>query len=253
MNGAGKQFMKMTRYENMEDSDQNKGIAQPPIERPYDSGKELIELPPPEEFEDNGITLEAAINNRRSIRKYANKPLSMAELGYLLWNTQGIKEVLKWEGEHGPLVRTLRTVPSAGARHAFETYLLINNVEGLAPGLYRYISTAHKLQQVDFSPNIADRIADACLKQVYVKNCAVTFIWAADIYRMAWRYGERGYRYLFLDAGHVCQNLYLAAGAIGCGACAIDAFEDQKLNDLLSLDGENDFAVYIATVGKLIG
>lgn len=85
-----------------------------------------------------------------------------------------------------------------------------------------------------------------------VKNSAVTFFWAAVTYRMGWRYGERGYRYLFLDAGHVCQNLYLAAEAVGCGVCAIAAFEDDTLNQLLGLDGVEQFAVYVATAGRKI-
>jgi SagB-type dehydrogenase family enzyme len=144
----------------------------------------------------------------------------------------------------------MRTVPSAGARHAFETYLLLNNVEGLPPGLYRYLAIERRLLQLNLDPTMADQITDACWRQRMVKKSAVTFIWVAIKYRMVWRYGERGYRYLHLDAGHVCQNLYLAAEAIDCGVCAIAAFQDEELNRLLELDGEEEFAIYLATVGK---
>jgi len=85
-----------------------------------------------------------------------------------------------------------------------------------------------------------------------VANCAVTFIWAADFYRMSWRYGERGLRYIYIDAGHVCQNLYLAAEAINSGVCAIGAYEDDIINEILGLDGENQFTVYVATLGKRV-
>ncbi|TEU10873.1 SagB/ThcOx family dehydrogenase, partial [Candidatus Bathyarchaeota archaeon] len=145
---------------------------------------------------------------------------------------------------------TLRTVPSAGARHPFETYVLVNRVEGLGPGLYRFLAVDHKLQEVDLGGGIADKIADACHRQRFVKTSAATFIFTAVAYRMYWRYGERGYRYMHLDAGHACQNLYLAAEAIGGGACAIGAFYDEALNSLLGLDGVNQFAIYVAPTGK---
>lgn len=145
---------------------------------------------------------------------------------------------------------TLRTVPSAGARHAFETYLLINRVDGIQPGLYRYIALEHALLAVDLAEGIAQRLTDACYYQKQVLHSAVTFFWAAALERMAWRYVERGYRYLHLDAGHVCQNLYLAAEVIRAGVCAIGAFDDETLNGLLGLDGENDFVVYAASTGK---
>jgi SagB-type dehydrogenase family enzyme len=150
---------------------------------------------------------------------------------------------------HGNLA-TFRTVPSAGARHAFETYLLINEVEDLTPGLYRYLALSHRLQQVASDPTLHIQVAHACLDQDFVMRCSVAFLWTAVPYRMTWRYGERGYRDLHLDAGHVCQNLYLAAGAVGCGVCAIAAFDDDLMDSILGIDGINQFLIYVATVGK---
>ena len=167
----------------------------------------------------------------------------MSELSYLLWCTQGVKDII-------PGTATLRTVPSAGARHAFETFLLSNNVTGLSPGLYRYAACEHKLSFLNADHHVTDVIVQGCLGQEMVKTCAATFIWTAVAYRMTWRYGERGYRYLHLDAGHVCQNLYLAAEAIDCGVCAIGAFDDDLINSALGLDGEEHFAIYIVTAGK---
>lgn len=238
----GHEFMVKTRYGNLEPSDQTKQVPQPPLEALYDQVN-VIDLPMPEEIPAITIDFMAAIELRTSVRDYQQMPLSLLELSFLLWCTQGVKQVL---GDKA----TLRNVPSAGARHAFETYLLINNVEGIKPGLYRFLALEHKLMEVTLAENIAEEITSACRGQKFVLNSAVTFIWVADAARMTWRYGERGYRYLHLDAGHICQNLYLAAQVIGCGACAIAAFDDELLNDVVGIDGEQQFVVYVGTVGK---
>lgn len=117
---------------------------------------------------------------------------------------------------------TFGNVPSAGGRHAFETYLQINLVSGLEPGIYRYLAFSHRLMPIEIRPGMADRVMEACLRQAIVKDSAVTFIWSCVIYRMAWRYSERAYRLVHLDAGHVCQNLYLAAEHINCGLVLLE-------------------------------
>ena len=240
---TGRQFMKETLYRYLEPSDQRKGLPQPPLELGYDEAQPVIELPAPADLPTYPNDLKALTENRRSARRYTEQALTLDELSFLLWCTQGVKETVDTHA-------TLRTVPSAGARHAFETYLLVNDVEGLVPGLYRFLALSHQLAQVKAEAGLADRMAQACLGQFHVKRSAVTFFWAAVPYRMTWRYGERGYRYLHLDAGHVCQNLYLAAEALGAGVCAIAAFEDEALNRLLGFDGEEQFVIYLATVGK---
>lgn len=239
----GHEFMVKTRYENLEPSGQKQQLPQPPLEVFFDAAETIIDLPMPEEIPAITIDFMAAVELRTSVRDYQHMPVSLLELSFLLWCTQGVKQVL---GDKA----TLRTVPSAGARHAFETYLLINNVEGLAPGLYRFLALEHKLAQVNMESSIAEEITKACLGQKFVGTSAVTFIWAADAARMTWRYGERGYRYLHLDAGHVCQNLYLSAQVIGCGVCAIAAFDDELMNQVLGIDGKDNFVVYVGTVGK---
>jgi SagB-type dehydrogenase family enzyme len=239
----GKQFMRQTQYEFLEPSDQGRGLPQPPLELEHDSVAELIDLPAPQEIGARPTDLTKAIEERVSVREYAAKPLTQQELSYLLWCTQGVKEVL-------PGAATFRTVPSAGARHALETYLLVNSVSGLPAGLYRFLAVEHKLLPLPAGPRVADEGLDACLGQGFVKTAAATFLWTAVVRRMTWRYGQRGYRYLHLDAGHVCQNLYLAAQAVDCGVCAIAAFDDEKVNRLLGIDGEEQFAIYLAAVGR---
>jgi SagB-type dehydrogenase family enzyme len=117
--------------------------------------------------------------------------------------------------------------------------------------MYRYLPIEHKLLEVDLQPGIAEMVTQACWNQRMVLASAATFVWVAVPYRMTWRYGQRGYRYLHLDAGHACQNLYLAAQSVGCGACAIAAFSDEDMSLTLGIDGEELFAIYVATVGKV--
>lgn len=239
----GQQFMQLSRYQYLEPAGQQKGEPQPPLQLDYDRNVPLVELPSPETFPEVNINLLEFVELRTSVRSFSGRPVTLPELSYLLWCTQGVKGLISDKA-------TLRTVPSAGARHAFETYLLVNNVEELKPGLYRFLALEHKLLPIDVTGEIGEQIALACLKQPSIKASAVTFIWTAITDRMMWKYGERGYRYLHLDAGHVCQNLYLTGESIGCGTCAIAAFDDDALNSVLGIDGQNHFAIYCAVLGK---
>lgn len=241
--GIGKEFLEKTKYKYLSESLQRQGVPQPALELSYDPTAELIALPDPETLPAYPMDLRRAIDQRCTLRRYQDQALSQEELSFLVWTTQGVKSVT-----NRPV--TLRTVPSAGARHAFETYLVINRVEGIKPGLYRYISLEHALLPIDMNEEIAEKVAEACLQQNQVTKSAVTFIWVAVTERMYWRYGERGYRYLHLDAGHVCQNLYLAAEAIQSGVCAMAAFDDDQLNAVLHLDGQEMWVIYCAALGK---
>lgn len=243
MQPTGRIFMEMTRYNSLSRADQFQGLAAPSLEKPIPEDGRFISLPQPGKISTPPLELRSAIESRRSIREYARDPLTLQELAYLLWCTQGIVQ------RHEPYA-TFRNVPSAGGRHAFETYLQVNRVIDLEPGLYRYLAFSHRLMAIEISSDMADRLTQACLRQDMVRDSAVTFIWSCVIYRMAWRYSERAYRYVHIDAGHVCQNLYLAAEQINCGACAIGAFDDELMAGLLGIDGREEFVVYCATVGR---
>jgi len=242
MSKIGHEFMRQTAMETGE-SPQALGLPQPPLELPAPEGSALIPLPAPGTLEVPPLDLRKAIEGRRSVRSYAETPLSLEEFSFLLWCTQGVIKVSKRPA-------TQRTVPSAGARHAFETYLLVNRVSGLQTGLYRFMAIEHALLPVDLSEGIGGRLQSACGEQEMITRGAAAFFWTAVEERMTWRYKQRGYRYLHLDAGHVCQNLYLAALAVDCGVCAIAAFSDEVLNQTIGLDGERQFAVYCASCGK---
>ena len=240
----GYEFVEATKYPNISKSDQHLGKPQPPYEIPLEADKPLIELPAPESLDLGGYDLRQAIEERRSLRRYQEEPLSFAELSYLLWLTQGVKKV----DEKRHVV--WRTVPSAGCRHPFETYLSINRVEGLEAGLYRYAAVEHKLVALRLDPMFNDQLTEACMGQRQVATSAVTFIWAAVPYRTVWRYSERSFRYLYIDAGHVCQNLHLAAESINCGVCAIGAYHDDAADDLLGFAPPEMFVIYMASLGR---
>ncbi len=243
MNSTGDEFISKTKYQYLNLPDQMKGVSPPALQLLYPDNMEIISLPQWNKIETSSENVSSIINLRQSVRNYQKVTISLLELSYLLWCTQGVKEVIFD-------IATRRTVPSAGARHALETTLLVNRVAGLEAGLYRYLSLEHQLGKFKKDKLIADEIVKASFGQDFIKHSAVTFIWSAVIYRMKWRYGERAYRYIFLDAGHVAQNLYLSAETIGCGVCAIAAFSDDDMNRILGLDGKEQFVIYIATLGK---
>ncbi len=238
----GQEFLRQTRYENMSPSPQMRGKPPPALELPF-AAEKLIALPPPETAAPSPVDFKQLVDKRESVRHFGPQALGRAELSYLLWCTQGVKN---WQPPH----YSLRTVPSAGARHALETYLLLHRVEGLEPGLYRFVASQHALLLLDASADTTAALFRACLEQDFVMTCGAVFFWIADIARMRWRYGQRGYRYIHLDAGHVCQNLYLSAESVNAGVCAIAAFADKDLDRALGLDGRERFAVYVAACGK---
>jgi SagB-type dehydrogenase family enzyme len=228
-------------------TDQNRGVPPPPIQKPAHPDARRIALPPPTEFSKHALgrlPLLDAICRRSSLRRFAPTRLPLLELAYLLWVTQGVRQVL------GPDA-ILRTVPSAGNRHALETYLYCRRIESVDEGIYRYLPLDHELVFERHEPGLAQRLIAGCRGQHFAGDCAVTFIWTALPYRMAWRYGLAAAKVIALDAGHVCQNLYLACQAIQAGTCAIGAYDQTAMDALLDLDGETEFTVYLAPVGKM--
>lgn len=225
-------------------TDHARGVPQPPIEKPVPPGVTPMPLPDPRELPiGRGLDLRGAIERRRSQRRFLRKPLDLDEISFLLWATQGVRD----PGRKQPM---FRTVPSAGARHALETYLAALQVTGLEPGLYRYLPSRHALVPEYLADDLGKRLVRACLGQSFVGEAAAVFIWATVPYRMEWRYGLAAHRVIPMDAGHACQNLYLACGAIGCGTCAIAAYHQQQMDELLRADGKDEFALYLAPVGK---
>lgn len=244
MKEQGRYFLKDSIRKEMDFSktDQYRGVKPPPVQKPCAEECERIALPRPEER--SGTLLKDAIENRVSRRNFSWDPLSMEELSFLLWATQGMKE--KPDGGHAK-----RVVPSAGCRHALETYLAVFRVSGLPKGVYRYLPLEHALVEVSRPEAVETLAARAALGQAFAGAGAVTFLWTAVPYRMEWRYGDASYKVIALDAGHVCQNLYLACEAVSAGACAIAAYDQELADRLAGVDGGDEFVVYMAAVGKV--
>ncbi len=223
------------------ESDQSMGKDMPSFQKEPRESASLIDLPEPDWSQFRGTDLVDALLARRSERKFTDSPLSINEMSWLLFATQGVQKELK----RG----SFRTSPSAGARHPFETYIAVLNISGLENGLYRYLPYGHKLELISQREDLRSAAESALNGQGW--NAPLIMYWTAVAYRTHWRYPGRMPKLIALDAGHLCQNLYLACGAIGCGTCAIGAY-DQALGDaLLGVDGKTELLVYAAPVGKI--
>ena len=241
-------FLKSDQWDKWDDieTDQRQGVPAPPVQKATVAHAPLVDLPAPDDLTVGTMPLIEAIRRRRSRRKFTTEFLSLEELSFLLWATQGASRVVGGaEARH-----VLRTVPSGGNRHPFETYLLVNRVEQIEPGLYRYLPLEHKLTLLSTAAGLVDRIHEGTFDQ-YVKGSAVTFVWTAIPYRTAWRYSILSPKIIAQDSGHLCQNLYLASEAIGAGTCAIGAYNQEKMDAALNVDGEREFTIYVAPVGKI--
>jgi SagB-type dehydrogenase family enzyme len=181
------------------------------------------------------------MDRRRSRRDYSREGLSFDILSQLIWATQGIT------GREGPYL--FRTTPSAGALYPTETYLIAHRIERLKPGIYHLDVPAFSLELLR-EGDCSREIAAAALHQSMAVTAAAVFVWTAVINRSSWKYGERASRYIYLDAGHIGQNLYLAATALKLGCCTIGAFYDDKVNQIIGVDGKEETAIYLAAVGK---
>jgi SagB-type dehydrogenase family enzyme len=225
---------------------QSRRAPAPPLQKPCPEGASRIALPAGAASVSRlcPMGVADAIRQRESVRTYNSEALTLEELSALLWATQGVRQVL------GPSC-ALRTVPSAGARHALETYVAASRVEGLASGIYRYLPFDGQLVEHCVDGQIGRKAAFACLGQQFVASAAATFFWTVVPARMEWRYDLAAHKVIAIDAGHVCQNLYLACTALGAGTCALAAYDQAACARLLGVDGDAAFTLYIAPVGKV--
>lgn len=216
--------------------------APPSVQKPHAAERPLVRLTPVDRLEKPRLPVVDAILARRSHRKFTDGSLSLEELSLLLYCTQG----MRFHNEK----YSLRTVPSGGARHAIETYLYLERVTGVVPGLYRYLPIEHALLlEREMDADMRTELNAALNDMLY--GAAVYFLWTAIPYRSEWRYSFAAPKLIALDAGHVCENLYLACEAIGCGTCAIGAYSQSRMNAFLGIDGRDEFALYMAPVGKV--
>jgi len=234
----GDDFQRLTKY--------NRGQKWSPLDwskEPiiYKNYPEIKLIPLPDQFSDNSLNIVEVLKKRKSIRSYSSEPCGLSELAFLLWASTGVRQ--------RSVNRDFRVAPSAGALYPIETYVVVNNVEGLSEGVYHYNIKLHALEELKqgkFSVNIAH----AALEQRMCLDAPVIFIWTAIFERSRWKYKQRAYRYIYLDAGHIAQNLALAATTIGLGSCQIGAIYDDEVNEIVGVDGQEESTIYLSSVGR---
>jgi SagB-type dehydrogenase family enzyme len=194
-----------------------------------------ITLPKPET--DGKVSVEKALNERRSVRTYKDLPLDLKEVSQLLFAAYGIT------GDRG-----FKTTPSAGATYPLVVYLVVNNVQGLDKGVYRYIPQGHKVTPI-FKGDVKEELTSACLNQGCIKNAAVVIAFAAIFERTTGRYGKRGIMYVHQETGHASENVYLQCVSLNLGTVAVGAFNPEDVHKALHIpDGEE--VLYLMPVGK---
>jgi SagB-type dehydrogenase family enzyme len=192
------------------------------------------------ELPTKSLPIVDVLKKRRSVRSFSPKPLSIVDLSFLLWASTGVQR-----REQG---YDFRTVPSAGALYPIETYLVVNNVKELEKALYHYSIEAHALEELKVG-DFAEKFAHAALEQKMFIKAPVVLIWTAVFERSKWKYAQRAYRYVYLEAGHIAQNLALSAASVGLGSCQVGAFFDDEINQILGVDGVNESVIYLSVVG----
>lgn len=251
----------MSRYKNNRDflktdfkilegikTDKQKGLPSPSLQKEYSPHEKLITLPKV----NKDILLKSnvydCLEDRRSVRMYSEKSISLEELSYLLMMSQGV------QGINENTLTTLRRVPSGGSAHTFETYIIVNRVIGLKCGIYRYIPLEHKLIFIKGLLDAERKIDEATDGQPFVQNfvskSAVIFAWSTIPYRAEYKFDIQSHKKILIDVGHVCQNLYISSESINCGTCAIGIYNQKLIDKILGLDGENEFIIYMAALGK---
>jgi SagB-type dehydrogenase family enzyme len=221
-----------------------RGQTEPPAALPVPPDSKIIDLPAAAAAD---MPLNEAITRRRSRRDFTADPLTLPQLSFLLASTQGVTHSTR--DDSSQVTFQFRATPSGGGRYPLETFLAVQRVEGLAPGIYRYLPPQHQLLLVRTDCGIAS-LQRACYGDASVGAAAATFIWAAVPERSEWKYGCIAQKLVAIEAGHVCQNLYLASEAIGAGTCAMLSYDQPSLDTLIGADGNDVFAIYLAVVGK---
>ncbi len=189
--------------------------------------------------------LFTVIAQRQSRRSYTDEALSLEQVSFLLWATQGVRLANTEKNS------SRRTVPSAGSRHPYETYVRVARVEGIAPGLYRYLPLSNGLLFLDDRPSLREELYVLTDREDWAADAPVFFLWSCVPYRGEWRYHTMAHKSMLLDAGHIGQNLYLAAEAMGCGACVLGGYWQEGADRFCGVDGEDEFVAYLASVGRV--
>jgi SagB-type dehydrogenase family enzyme len=241
--GIGDRFQRETKYNRASFESEMMDLSK--MSEPYKEYPEsnIIELPTVESFElPKKMVFNEVLQMRKSIREFSDEPLSLGQLAYLLWASTGIQ---RYEMGYA-----FRTAPSAGALYPIETYLAINNLFNMDNGIYHYNIKNHALEELELG-DFNEVITHAAFDQPMFSEAAVIFIWTAIFGRSKWKYKQRAYRYVYLDAGHIAENLTLTVTALGLGSCNVGALFDDEINNIIGIDGTKESVIYLAVVGRI--
>lgn len=238
--GIGRRYLQETRYQRRAMGARSLTYPRARLYKEYPDAGERLSLDPASGR--RSADLWQTVAARRSQRDYLDRPLTQEELAALLWATQGITGFMG--GYH------FRASPSAGALYPVETYLAVHRVEGVTPGIWHFQVLEFALELLA-AGDFRRPLAQAGLSQSFLAEAGAVFIWTGVLNRARWKYRERAVRYLFLDAGHICQNLMLAATALGLGVCPVGAFFDDEVENIVQVDEQEEVALYLAAVGPL--
>jgi len=239
MDDVGDRFQRETKY--FPDKMAGGGLDWSRKPDPYKRYPDSVKVALPAFAPDRPMTLDAVLRQRRSVRRFDGQPLSLGQLSYLLWAATGVE---RREGGYA-----YRTAPSAGALYPIETYVVVNDVRKLEPGLYHYAIDRHELEQLR-GGDLRGAVAAAALGQEMCLAAPAVLVWTAVVERSKWKYRQRAYRYIYLDAGHIAENLALGAVSLGLGTCQIGALFDDEVNRILGVDGVEETTIYMSVVGR---
>lgn len=244
MKNVGTDFIEGTRYPVYSSFDLVQRVPEPPAELSVPEGATVIRLISPGSVRVPDITVRKAIKNWEPVTYFSRSSMSLKELSFLLWCTQGLR---KTGSEH----LQIRNTPSSGLRYPLETYFVAGEVDDLETGLYRYIPRTHSIVAESLGSDIPVNMGTASMNFKLVTRAAVTFLWVGVPYRSVWALGNRGFRSVLIEAGHTCQALMMAAACIGFRVQPSDLFHDEMMMQVANLDPETQWPVYIASVGKV--
>jgi len=244
MKNIGNEFIRGTRYPDYSTVDLVLRVPQPPHELPAGKEKTVIKLPSPKKFKVPEISVRKAIESYEPVGFFSRSSITLKELPFLLWCTQGFRRVVAETIQ-------LRNIPSSGSRYPLETYFVASDVEGHETGLYRYLPKFNSIVAERIDSGLMLEMSTASMNFRIMTRAAVTFLWVAVPYRSTWALGNRGYRSIFIEAGHACQNLIVAAAGLGYEVFPTDMFHDDLMTKLAGLDPESQWPVYLAAVGTV--
>ncbi len=244
MTHIGKDFIEGTQYPDYSTVDLVLRVPEPPHELPVKKGQEVIRLPSPKKFKVPDIPVRQAIESYEPVGFFSRSAMMLKDLSYLLWCMQGFRKTVAGTIQ-------LRNIPSSGSRYPLETYFVASDVEGLKTGLYRYLPKSHSIVAERIDSDLILEMSTASMNFKIMTRAAITFLWVAVPYRATWALGNRGCRSIFIEAGHTCQNLILAAANLGYEVFPTDMFHDDLIAKLADLDPETQWPIYLAAVGTV--